>query len=70
MKRGHIYLAAGGFALLALFILLQTLNSAAQLARLNGELRTVVQNHDLRISLITRTQVAAHCARMRSCAWP
>ncbi len=60
MRRSQIFLAAAAFALLALFILLQTLNSAAQLARLNGDLRTVVQNHDLRISLITRTQVAAH----------
>lgn len=60
MTRGKIFLVALAYALLALLILLLTLNSAAQLSRVNAELRTVVQNHDLRISLIARTQTAAH----------
>lgn len=60
MKRGHVFLAGVAFALLGVLILLLTLNGVAQLARLNGELRTAVRNHDRRISLINHIQKDSH----------
>lgn len=60
MQRGFSLIAGMAFVALIALICGLTANGVLQLETLGTQMRTVVENHNRKIDLITQTQVAAH----------